>query len=149
MMRIQQSRRLPVLMTLSVVWMGAVSAFVPSGMTRSQPVFQNDAFLPPHHQQKLPSNRQSTELNFMGSDGGILGVGPPELVCRRFVLFLLLLVFGELRVELTFMFTFFHSLPPFRFILFYWLMYFVFALSIYIQLIVYNFVGGLFCFGTF
>jgi hypothetical protein len=87
-MNTQQRRRSPVSSTvvaLCTLLMGSAEGFVPS--VNHMPY---KAFVATRTSAKVldvPARKTNTELNmFMGSDGGILGIGTPEIVSASCIL---------------------------------------------------------------
>ena len=100
------------LFSVVLLWVGGASAFVPittttdfsstTSLRRSIQVLQQQPILNNNKNQrqqltvvgnKKNNKRSNTQLYFMGSDGGILGIGTPELVSKAFSMLLMFLLF--------------------------------------------------------
>lgn len=142
----QRSSSRTALVALLIMCLGSVvvDAFVSPGVARlatQQPPGWTLTPRQPQHQN--PRTGSITELNmFMGSDGGVLGIGTPELVrglyrqdkCLSSIL-------SQCTKKHT------HTHKARKQLIFFAVALFLVPISFFQIFIVYNFVGGVFCIG--
>jgi hypothetical protein len=122
----RRSRVSPIVVALCTLLMGSAEGFVPSGNPMPYKAFVTTPT--PAKVLDVPARKTNTELNmFMGSDGGILGIGTPELVSASCIL--------QLKQAICLQALTIHISYVSR----------IFFVPI---ILVHNFVGGLFCIGS-